>query len=128
MVEGFGDSNRMRREAAMRDEAAVQKVPPVELSAPRGLAIDVFQVGDEEFALLSINAPEFTPRQELSNALSPAERAVIECVLRGQTVAEIALARGVSPLTVRNQIRSTYAKLGVSSRGELGRRVTGGGR
>jgi DNA-binding NarL/FixJ family response regulator len=99
----------------------------VELGAPRGLSVEVFRVGDDEYALLSHDASGQAPVQALDGLLSPAERAVIEALLGSQSVPAIARARGVSSQTVRNQIRSAYAKLGVSSRGELGRRVAANG-
>jgi DNA-binding CsgD family transcriptional regulator len=111
------DSNSAQR------EATEQGISHLVLSPPRGLSIDVFRVGDEEYALLSHDAPACTPGQALAGVLSGAELLVVEALLRGGSVSEIARLRGVSPLTVRNQIRSAYAKLGVSSRGELGRRI-----
>ncbi len=52
--------------------------------------------------------------------LSEAERDVVLDLLRGATLAAIALRRGSSPLTVETQVKSIYAKLGVGSRVELG--------
>jgi len=46
--------------------------------------------------------------------LTPRERAVAELAVRGSTYKEIAQVLERSPATVRNQIRSIYAKLGVS--------------
>ena len=51
--------------------------------------------------------------------LSPAERAVVEAVLRGQSNREIAERRGTSVRTVANQMASIFRKLQVGSRGEL---------
>ncbi len=48
--------------------------------------------------------------------LSSAETKVCEALIHGGTVKIIADQRGVSPETVRSQVRSIYAKAGVSSR------------
>jgi DNA-binding CsgD family transcriptional regulator len=58
--------------------------------------------------------------------LSPAEREVVRAALAGKTDAAIARARGRSPRTVANQLRSAFHKLGVSSRGELAARLNAG--
>ena len=51
-------------------------------------------------------------------ALTAAEREVLSYLHLGYTNAEIACARGNTPRTVRNQLSSAYAKLGVASRAE----------
>ncbi len=52
-------------------------------------------------------------------ALSSAERAVVQALLRGLSDREIAIERGTSERTVANQLRSIFRKLGVASRAEL---------
>ncbi|MWV59410.1 helix-turn-helix domain-containing protein [Rathayibacter sp. VKM Ac-2754] len=47
------------------------------------------------------------------------ERIVVEHAVAGGSVPEIAATLGVSPHTVKSQLRSTYRKLGVSTRAEL---------
>lgn len=49
-------------------------------------------------------------------ALSAAETKVCEALIHGGTVKVIADQRGVSPETVRSQVRSIYSKTGVSNR------------
>ena len=56
---------------------------------------------------------------ELPDSLSAAEREVAAAVLRGETNARIAAARGTSVRTTANQVASVYRKLGVRSRSEL---------
>jgi DNA-binding CsgD family transcriptional regulator len=51
--------------------------------------------------------------------LSRAERDVARRIIEGQSLSEIAKARGTSVHTVGNQLRSIYAKLEIGSRGEL---------
>jgi DNA-binding NarL/FixJ family response regulator len=60
------------------------------------------------------------------DALSPAEREIIEAVLRGAKNAEIAAARGTSVLTVAKQVASALRRLGVRTRGELAALASGG--
>lgn len=55
------------------------------------------------------------------DALTARELAVAREFASGKTHREIAAALGSSPETVRTQLRSAYAKLGVSSKVELGR-------
>jgi DNA-binding CsgD family transcriptional regulator len=51
--------------------------------------------------------------------LTARERHILEHARLGHTVAQIALASGTSPNTVRNQFAKLYRKLGVSTRTEL---------
>jgi DNA-binding CsgD family transcriptional regulator len=55
--------------------------------------------------------------------LTKTERAVVELALSGNSNEEIARVRGKSLRTVRNQLASAYAKLGVSGRVELASRM-----
>lgn len=55
--------------------------------------------------------------------LTPAERDVAAFLLEGATAREIASARRSAPDTVRAQVKSIYAKLGIGSRTELLRRL-----
>ncbi len=57
--------------------------------------------------------------------LSPRERTVALSFAKGFTYREIAADLAVSPATVRNQLRSAYTKLGVSTKLELAERITG---
>jgi DNA-binding CsgD family transcriptional regulator len=50
--------------------------------------------------------------------LTPREREVMDYLTLGYTNAEIALACGTSPATVRNQLSSVFHKLGASTRAE----------
>ncbi len=57
--------------------------------------------------------------ERLLDALSPAERQVVELVLSGCSNAEISRQRGVSVHTVCNQLKAVFRKLGCSGRVEL---------
>lgn len=58
-------------------------------------------------------------RHSLAGLLTAAERGVLAMLIDGASVADIAQARGSSKETVRSQIKMIYAKVEVSSRGEL---------
>ncbi|MGE0787259.1 MAG: LuxR C-terminal-related transcriptional regulator [Sandaracinaceae bacterium] len=55
---------------------------------------------------------------ELAVTLSPSERDLLEYLQLGCTSKQIALARGTSFFTVRNQLSALYRKLGVGNRTE----------
>ncbi len=57
--------------------------------------------------------------------LTETERGIVAQVLRGETNAAIATARGTSPRTVANQIARIFKKLGVGSRAELAAYIAG---
>jgi DNA-binding CsgD family transcriptional regulator len=80
-----------------------------------------FRLGRDRFAVLSV------PQQidALGAKLTRAERDVMLMIRAGHSNAQIAAARGSSPRTVANQVRSLYAKLGVSSRAELAAVISG---
>lgn len=58
-------------------------------------------------------------RHSLAPLLTTAERGVLAMLVNGASVSDIAEARGSSKETVRSQIKMIYAKVEVSSRGEL---------
>ena len=55
--------------------------------------------------------------------LTTAEQAVAEQLCEGRTLAQIAHLRGVSPNTVKSQVRNIFRKLNVESRVALARRL-----
>jgi len=68
--------------------------------------------------LVAANSSARLARTSAVLALTAAERDVLSYLHLGYTNAEIACARGNTPRTVRNQLSSAYAKLGVASRAE----------
>jgi len=63
-------------------------------------------------------APIYPESLELVS-ISPRERAVLEILAEGVTLAQVAKRLVVSPNTVKTQVRSLYSKLGVHTRGDL---------
>jgi DNA-binding CsgD family transcriptional regulator len=90
--------------------------------APRDLRATVFRGADgRDYAALW-----FSRQPDRRAGLSGAEREVAEMILAGHSNAAIAAIRRVSKTTVATQVRSIFAKLGVSSRAELVGRSIGG--
>jgi len=58
-----------------------------------------------------------------ANLLTGAEQTVAEHLCEGRTLAQIARLRGVSPNTVKSQVRQIFRKLNVDSRVALVRRM-----
>lgn len=72
-------------------------------------------MGEDEYAVLSVAVAPC----RLPMALTAAEHAVAQLVLRGLSNSEIARRRHTSPRTVANQLAAIFRKLGVNSRAEL---------
>lgn len=86
----------------------------VGIRKPEALAVRTLEVDGERFAIFEW---ETNPRDV--SMLSPAERAVLELVVKGRSNAQIAAARRCSARTVANQIASLRKKLGAGSRFDL---------
>jgi DNA-binding CsgD family transcriptional regulator len=74
-------------------------------------------VRDGRFLEQTITVPR--PDAALAPWLAPAEHAVINLLIEGQSYAEIAENRQTSIRTVANQVASGFRRLGVSGRAEL---------
>jgi DNA-binding CsgD family transcriptional regulator len=72
---------------------------------------------DRQFLHQTVSVPR--PDTALVAWLAPAEHAVINLLVAGQSYAEIAQARQTSVRTVANQVASGFRRLGVSGRAEL---------
>jgi DNA-binding CsgD family transcriptional regulator len=102
--------------------------------AQLGCALELFQeMGATAFAAraareLAATGPGQTHPQSTddvgASVLTAQEGAVAELAAAGATNAEIAAALLISPHTVDYHLRKVYRKLGVSSRRELGRKVS----
>jgi DNA-binding CsgD family transcriptional regulator len=84
---------------------------------------------DADPALILVVANEISARSaggvELPSAFSAREREVAELLLVGHRVSTIAATLFVSPHTVRNHLRSMFAKASVASQGELVAKLRG---
>jgi DNA-binding NarL/FixJ family response regulator len=58
-----------------------------------------------------------------AKVLTAAEQAVADFLCEGRTLAQIARLRGVSPNTIKSQVRQLFRKLNVDSRVALVRRL-----
>jgi DNA-binding NarL/FixJ family response regulator len=85
------------------------------LSPPKNLHAARFEVGGDEYAILSYPARA----TELPATLTSTELEIYRAVLAGHSNAKIATERERSLRTVANQVAAIFAKLGVSSRAEL---------
>ncbi len=139
----IGARDRMR----LVDEAADRLLQEAFLdgrSAPGGKSIPLVQVGEARPGVLhllpirrqaqdvfaqaawlavvtqlgSTAAPDATILSGLFD-LSPAEARVARRLIEGQAVTEIATGSGLSESTIRNQLRSIFAKTGASRQSEL---------
>lgn len=91
-------------------------------STPRDVRVSELALGDAELVVLSYATSEGA----VLDSLTQAEREVATAAAAGMSTATIARLRGTSTRTVSNQLASIFAKLAVSSRAELARRVAGG--
>ena len=69
--------------------------------------------------LISVSENEAALEARLAEALTAAERAVVELAARGLSNSEIARTRGRSARSVANQLATIYRELGISGRREL---------
>ncbi len=87
----------------------------------RRAGLDVFSGAAQLFYLTEVGRGE-APSAAILEALfdlSPAEARVTRLLLAGGTVARIASNQGISPETVRGQLKSVFAKTGVRRQAEL---------
>ncbi|HTQ05059.1 MAG TPA: helix-turn-helix transcriptional regulator [Polyangiaceae bacterium] len=87
---------------------------------PPDLAGRTFDSAGKRYAVLWFSKP---PGAQA--VLTDAEREVAALVAAGRSNAEVARLRATSARTVANQLASIYAKLGVTSRGELAAFLSG---
>jgi DNA-binding CsgD family transcriptional regulator len=96
----------------------VKTTDRTDLPVPTGLQAHTFDVEGDEYVVFAFPVPSPCPPAGLTQA----ESEVVSGVLRGQSNADIAVARGTSRNTVANQLQAIYRKLGVSGRAQLMRR------
>jgi DNA-binding CsgD family transcriptional regulator len=69
--------------------------------------------------LESANHSDMAPLTLQACHLTPRQRQIVEMLLRGASVTEMATTLLLSPYTVRDHIKAVYSKLGVRSRPEM---------
>ena len=85
---------------------------PMTESGPR---VSRMRIGGEDILVLSVPLPSL----RYPEATTSAEREIIDAILEGLTVREIAERRGASLRTVTTQLGSVFRKAGVNSQAEL---------
>ncbi len=107
--------------AGKADEAG-SPLPPG-LGSPAGLVVDTFVEGGETFALLEWPVTRAAPSRGASGGPvptdAPAQRQVLDLLLRGLSNVEIARRRRRSVRTVAHQVDSLFRRFRVGSRAEL---------
>ncbi len=88
-----------------------------EIPAPDGVSSVIVEGDDGELMLIGFSIPE----PVIPDGLSPSEVEVAKLLLADMKPEAIAVARDSSVNTVRNQIRSIHAKLGVANTAEFAR-------
>jgi DNA-binding CsgD family transcriptional regulator len=107
------------------DEAGKAATPPCPtLDPPAGLVVDTFDEGGEVFALLDwpLERPATASGRLAGGPVppgAPAQREVLDLLLRGFSNAEIARQRRRSERTVAHQVDSLFRRFHVGSRAEL---------
>lgn len=81
------------------------------------------RIGEEEILVLSVPLPKL----RYPEGTTSAEHEIIDAVLEGLTVKEIAERRGASLRTVTTQLGTIFRKAGVNSQAELIAMMTEGG-
>ncbi|MFI6498039.1 AAA family ATPase [Nonomuraea typhae] len=128
-VDAYRDSPRalaktMAMEDAAKAEAGREHRP--EATAPRQKALDRYAVAGKIYEPGRQDAPARTPAASTRardglGSLTEAELRVVALVAEGLTNREVAGRLYLSPHTVDSHLRSSFAKLGVSSRVQLTR-------
>ena len=112
----------------------IVKAPKRSLGDPYLIEISPLRDGDNELneklagALMLIVDPQNPPKLSVDalvklHDLTKAESEVVDNLLEGRTLPEIAEIRSVSVETVRNQAKAIYLKLDVHNRAELIRKI-----
>ncbi len=86
-----------------------------ESESDAGPRVSRLRVGGEDILVLSVPLPQLA----YPAATTSAERQIIDSVLQGLTVKEIAEQRGASLRTVTTQLGAIFRKAGVNSQAEL---------
>ena len=86
-----------------------------DLESDAGPRVSRMRVGGEDILVLSVPLP----RLRYPESTTSAEQEIIDAVLQGLTVKDIAGQRGASLRTVTTQLGAVFRKAGVNSQAEL---------
>ena len=89
--------------------------PKSDLQSDAGPRVSRMRVGEEDILVLSVPLP----RLRYPEGTTSAEHEIIDAVLQGFTVKEIAEQRGASLRTVTTQLGTIFRKAAVNSQAEL---------
>lgn len=98
-----------------KDEGGSRDKPQSELEDEAGPRVSRMRVGDEDILVLSVPLPKLCYPEGTTSA----EHEIIDLVLQGRTVKEIAAERGASLRTVTTQLGTIFRKAHVNSQAEL---------
>ncbi len=86
----------------------------------RTLETTLARVRHEIGLITEVGAPPVDPEtRDALQLLSARERQVVDSLLRGERVTQVAANMGIAPNTVRNHVKAVFRKLGVRSQTEL---------
>lgn len=97
--------------------------PEGDLAKDDGPRVSRMRIGEEDILVLSVPLPTL----RYPEGTTSAEHEIIDAVLQGLTVKEIAERRGASLRTVTTQLGAIFRKAGVNSQAELIAMMTEGG-
>ncbi|MBW2733413.1 MAG: PAS domain-containing protein [Deltaproteobacteria bacterium] len=127
---GVSSPYSLRAQRADRTSTVVSVIPFPrfdEQGTFRGTFAMLFEIGSDPTAHMLEMVPHTERPPENSDRmldeLSPRERQIVDTLMAGQDVGNVAQTFHISEHTVRNHIKSIYRKLGVHSRAELIRRI-----
>jgi len=104
-------------ESDPKDDGDLDEVdgPTSDLESDAGPRVSRMRVGCEDILVLSVPLPHL----HYPEGTTSAEHAIIDAVLQGLTVKEIAEQRGASLRTVTTQLGTIFRKAAVNSQAEL---------
>ncbi len=104
------------------EDSAEAETSPEERETDAGPRVSRMRVGGEDILVLSVPLPKLRYPVDTT----PAEHAIIDAVLKGLTIKEIAEQRNASLRTVTTQLGAIFRKAGVNSQAELIASMTDG--
>lgn len=111
--------------ASEQRPASIVHVVPV-----RGAAHDIFALASAIIVVTTVEQASLVAPEVIQGLfdLTPAEARIARSVASGETIEQVALRAGVSAGTVKQQLKSVFAKTGVTRQAELVGLLAGGAR